>query len=85
MCRYCNNFEDWEEDKREWISKRELSKIDHRTYSGIDMQVNPKERTIEGICVLLEKYVKPLSKTFEIKINYCPICGRKLSEVSEND
>lgn len=73
MCEYCNEY-----CERKFLSERELSQIDYKTYTGLQMEVNPMDKELNVYCVLENKNIRPVSEEFNVSIKYCPMCGKKL-------
>lgn len=76
MCEYCENANNL------FFASR------NRTNNIISAGFAIKEQNLMcSICIIPGEYVlSPIgynAELFNIKINYCPICGRKLSEVSK--
>lgn len=71
MCDYCNG-------NKTIFSDRDISEFNPDAYTGLEVWVC---MGVMGVLACLDnKYVKPLVRAQSIKINYCPMCGRKLDE-----
>lgn len=68
MCECCNALPDCPSDKAIFENELDLGLIGKDEVSGVIWQLN-------GKCIL---NIGLMSHDFEIKIKYCPICGRKL-------
>lgn len=73
MCEYCV-----EEDMKS-LSERKTSNW-HRAYTGIECLVDSENGNIIIQACLDNAHVEPIYKETKIKINYCPMCGRKLGD-----
>lgn len=87
MCEFCENY--WNEEYKEYtvsnLSDRIESKYNAEHYTGIQTFIDLDTSEIVVIACLDNEYIKPILKTEKIKIKYCPMCGRKLSEVSDDE
>ena len=63
------------------LSERKESKYNKGCYTGIQAHVNIVDSTLNIFACLDNEHIKPLGMTKTVKINYCPMCGRELSEV----
>ena len=52
MCEYCNEY-----CERKFLSERELSQIDYKTCTGLQMEVNPMDKELNVYCVLENKNI----------------------------
>ena len=73
MCEYCNVY-----GERKLMSNRELSRIDYNTYTGLQIEIDSLNGNLDIFCVLENKHIRPISDSFNVPINFCPMCGRKL-------
>ena len=73
MCEYC--------DKKnpKYLSERELSKYHEEVYLGIDCGIDFEEGLLMIEACTASGYNEPGYEEKNIKINYCPMCGRKLN------
>ena len=78
MCEYCGHAE-------KDLSERTESEYNEECYTGIQTFVDSDTSELVVIACLDNQYIKPILKHEHIKINDCPMCGRKLSEVSANE
>lgn len=83
MCEYCeeHGIDDgvyWRYSV-EFISERQESKYNPNSFTGIEMFINQKNE-LDLFAVVDGENVKPLHLNKTIKINYCPMCGRKLDK-----
>lgn len=83
MCEFCE--EHWSDEYEEYtvndLSDRTESKYNEGCYTGIQTFIDLDGNELTVIACLDDKNIKPILKTMCIKIDYCPKCGRKLSEV----
>lgn len=77
MCKYCEEhvLEEGGYDI-EPICEREESKYNHGCFTGIDVHLEKDK--LKMYAVVDGQNVKCLHAEKEIKINFCPMCGRKL-------
>lgn len=71
MCEHCNDNNDV------FLSERTLSK-NSEALTGIGCYICSENKTLSIEACIDNTYVKPLYIEKDIKINYCPMCGRKL-------
>ena len=87
MCEFCE--EQWSDKNNGYavkdMSERTASKYNDECYTGIQTFIDLYTSELVVIACLDNEYIKPILKIENIKINYCPMCGRKLSEVSGNE
>ena len=87
MCEFCE--EHWNKKNSGYevkdLSERSESEYNYEYYTGIQTYIDSDASELVVIACLDNEYIKPILKTENIKINYCPMCGRKLSEVSANE
>lgn len=76
MCEYCDK-----EDPKS-LSERKFSSH-HEAYTGIECFVDSENGILIIQACLDNMYVEPIYKEIEIKINYCPMCRRKLSGMED--
>jgi hypothetical protein len=82
MCEFCEekfNERNFEFEVKE-LSERKRSKYNEGDYTGIQAYVDIGNSTLNIFACLDNKHIKPLGMIESVKINYCPICGRKLVE-----
>lgn len=83
MCEFCE--EHWNKNNNGYevkdLSERSKSEHNYEYYTGIQTFINSDTSELVVIACLDNEYIKPILKTEKIKIKYCPMCGRKLSEV----
>lgn len=83
MCEFCKNH--WIEEYKEYtvndLSGRTESKYNEGFYTGIQTFIDLDINELKVVACLDNKHIKPILESESIKINYCPMCGRKLSEV----
>ena len=69
QCKYCI-------DGETMYNSRKPSKNDYEVLTGFEIFIR---KNIMYVYNCMDKqYIKPLSDLAEVKINYCPMCGRKL-------
>ena len=83
MCEFCEEHWNKKSDRYEVndLSERTESEHNYEYYTGIQTYIDSDASELVVIACLDNKYIKPILKTEKIKIKYCPMCGRKLSEV----
>ena len=83
MCEFCK--EHWNKKNSGYevkdLSERSESEYNYEYYTGIQTYIDSDASELVIIACLDNEYIKPILKTEKIKIKYCPMCGRKLSEV----
>ena len=60
------------------LSERKESKYNEGCYTGIQAFVSAEDSALNIVACLDNEHIKPLVMTKVAKINYCPMCGRKL-------
>lgn len=82
MCGFCEKHWDKniEEHQSKPLSERKMSKYNDGYYTGIQVYVDCETNELSVIACLDNECVKPLCQCKNVKINYCPICGRKLEK-----
>lgn len=87
MCEFCK--ENWDNENKVYtvkdLSERTKSKYNEECYTGIQTFIGLETNELTVIACLDNKHIKPIVKSESIKIKFCPMCGRKLSEVNNND
>ena len=82
MCEFCEKK--WNERNLEFevkeLSERKESKYNKGYYTGIQAYVDIEGSTLNIFACLDNEHIKPLGMTKAVKINYCPMCGKKLRE-----
>lgn len=82
MCEFCE--EKWDENNAEFrvkeLSERKESKYNTGCYTGIQAYVNCENSVLNIFACLDNEHIKPLGMIKSVKINYCPMCGKKLRE-----
>ena len=82
MCKYCEehvlerDLDELGDYGTEALCLREESKNNYGYYTGIEVRIEGSELSM--FAVIDEKNIKCISEEKRIKINYCPVCGRKL-------
>lgn len=71
MCEYCDK------ENPKSLSERTLSRY-HEVYAGIGCAVDSESGVLMIESCLDNMHISPVYEEIEIKINYCPLCGRKL-------
>lgn len=82
MCEFCEqkfNEHNLAFEVKE-LSERKESKYNKGSYTGIQAYVDIEDSTLKIFACLDSEYTKPLGKAKVVKINYCPMCGKKLRE-----
>lgn len=82
MCEFCEqkfNEHNLAFEVKE-LSERKESKYNEGCYTGIQAYVNIEDSTLNIFACLDNENIKPLGMTKAVKINYCPMCGKKLRE-----
>ena len=83
MCEFCE--EHWSKKSNSYevkdLSERSESEHNYEYYTGIQTFIDSDASELVVVACLDNEYIKPILKTEKIKIKYCPMCGRKLSEV----
>lgn len=82
MCEFCEqkfNERNLAFEVKE-LSERKESKYNKGYYTGIQAYVDIENSTLNIVVCLDSEHTKPLCMTNVVKINYCPMCGRKLVE-----
>lgn len=80
MCEFCEqkfNEHNLAFEVKE-LSERKESKYNKGCYTGIQAYVSDESSTLNIFACLDNEHIKPLGMAKSVKINYCPICGRKL-------
>jgi len=70
MCKYC------EGEEEEISSRTEFAKKSDCGYAGFEVYVIPEESVLHIACAPDTHEIVFEEK--DVKINYCPMCGRKL-------
>ena len=87
MCEFCK--ENWDDKNKVYtvkdLSERMDSKYNEGYYTGIQTFIDLETNELTVIACLDDKHIKPILKYESIKIKYCPMCCRELSEVNKND
>ena len=60
------------------FNDRRWSKNNDGVFTGLEVYIYTTELYMN--VVLDEQYIKPLSKSESIPINFCPMCGRRLKD-----
>ena len=84
VCNYCCEEEWWENKRINIYDDMELFEYDFDNYANVGTYVrinNGNEMTTHSVIAHKRQFV---SASAEFKINFCPMCGRKLKE-SEGD
>ena len=83
MCEFCEKH--WNKKNSGYevkdLSERSESEYNYEYYTGIQTYIDSDASELVVVACLDNEYIKPILKTEKIKIKYCPMCGRKLSEV----
>lgn len=82
MCEFCEqkfNEHNLAFEVKE-LSERKESKYNEGYYTGIQAYVDIENSTLNIFACLDNKHIKPLGMAKAVKINYCPMCGKKLRE-----
>ena len=80
MCKFCDYYNELKQIYKKWETNPEFSDLKHKhkvkiiTYTYIKSKDYRKSGTYPS---------SVLSKDFEI--NYCPVCGKKLTKRNKND
>ena len=70
-CEYCDK------DNTKALSERILSKYHDDAYTGLECTVDSESGMLLLETCLDNNYIEPVYEEFKIKINNCPMCGRK--------
>lgn len=62
------------------LSERKASRYNPGYCTGIQTYVDIEDSTLNILACLDNEHIKPLGMTKAVKINYCPMCGKKLRE-----
>ena len=80
MCNYCERHTQWGDYEVDCLSIKKESKYNHGCYTGIHSFIDLDTNELIMYAVVDGENVKPLHTDVGVKINYCPMCGRKLGE-----
>ena len=85
MCEFCE--EHWDDEYKDYtikvLSERTKSKYNEECYTGIQTFIDLETNELTVIACLDNKHIRPILKSESIKIKFCPMCGRELSEVQK--
>ena len=83
MCEFCK--ENWDDKNKVYtvkdLSERTNSEYNEECYTGIQTFIDLETNELTVIACLDNKHIKPILKSESIKIKFCHMCGRELSEV----
>ena len=83
MCNYCERHAQWGDYEVDNLSIREESKYNYGIYTGIQSFIDLDTNQLIMYACVDGQNVKPLHIDVGVSINYCPKCGRKLSDEDE--
>ena len=87
MCEFCEEY--WDDEYKDYtikvLSERTKSKYNEECYTGIQTFIDLETNELTVIACLDNKHIRPILKSESIKIKFCPMCGRELSEVPKNE